>query len=136
MNQRINDKIEEIEIFLQDLEEIKPTTLDEYIKDKKTKAACERYIEKIAEASVDLAFLIIKYKNLKVPESDTEAFDILAKNNVISFELADKLQDFKGMRNIIAHQYGEINDDIIFEAIEQELITDVIEFVNKVKFIS
>jgi len=136
MNNRIDDKICEIEKYLDELEEIKPLNLEDYIKDIKTKAACERYIEKIIEAVVDLAFLLIKYKNFKSPESDTEAFNILSFNKIISLNLSDRLQDAKGMRNIIAHQYGQINDEIVFETIDQELIKDVTEFIEIIKTLS
>ncbi|MBI5148688.1 DUF86 domain-containing protein [Candidatus Pacearchaeota archaeon] len=105
MNKRIKDKIEEIEKYLDELGEIKPNNLKEYIKDFKTKAACERYTERIIEAVVDLAFLIIREKGFRIPEGDKEAFDILAKEKIISGELAEKLKEAKGMRNILAHEY-------------------------------
>ena len=74
---------------------------NEYVNDPKTKAACERYFEKIIEAVVDLAFLIIKEQGLKLPEEEKEAFDILALEKIIDKELAEKLKDAKGMRNIM-----------------------------------
>ena len=129
MNNRIADKIKELELYLSELETIKPSTLEEYKGDIKTKAACERYAERIIEAFVDLAFLIIKEQDFRPPENDTEAFVILAENNILSQELCDKLQDAKGMRNIIAHQYGEIDDSIVFHVLDEELITDVRAFI-------
>ena len=129
---RINDKIKEIQNFLSDLEEITPKDFKEYEKDIKSKAACERYIEKIVEAVIDLAFLVIKEKNFGIPEEDKETFDILVKNKIISAELAQKLKDAKGMRNIISHQYGTINDEIIFEAITDQIGKDVEEFIERI----
>lgn len=120
---RINDKIKEIEIYLNELLEVMPRTFDEY-KELKTKAACERYFEKIVEAVVDLAFLIIKQRRLKVPEEDKEVFDILLDENVISKELCERLKDAKGMRNLIAHEYGKIDDEIVFNSIVEELKKD------------
>jgi uncharacterized protein YutE (UPF0331/DUF86 family) len=81
---RINDKIEEIEKYLDELEEIKPTSFKHYINNIKTKAACERYFEKIIGVVVDLAFLLIKEKHLKTPEEEKQSFDILhnEKNNI------------------------------------------------------
>ena len=73
---RIKDKIKEIEGYLSELSEIMPGNFEEY-KEIKNKAACERYFEKIIEAVIDLSFLIIKDKNLRIPEEDKEAFDIL-----------------------------------------------------------
>ena len=47
MNERINDKIEEIKILLEQLLTLIPSEFEEYSTDYKTKAACERYIERI-----------------------------------------------------------------------------------------
>ena len=57
---RVEDKILEIEKYLEELIPNLPTELEEYKKDFKIKAVCERYFEKIVEAMVDLAFIIIK----------------------------------------------------------------------------
>ena len=37
------------------------------------------------------------------------------------------------MKNIISHQYGKIDDEIIFESITEELEKDVRYFIKKVK---
>jgi len=130
---RINEKIKEIEDYLDELLDIMPKDFPGYIADLKTKAACERYSEKIIGAVVDLAFLIIKEENFKVPEQDKEAFDILAEGKIISEDLAAKLKDARGMRNIISHQYGNLDDEIVFESITRELEKDVREFIENIK---
>ena len=132
MNRKI-DKIQEIEKFLEELTSVLPSDFEEYKSDFKIKAICERYFEKIIEAVIDLAFIIIKDKGLKIPEEDKEAFDILVKEKIISEKLAEKLRDAKGMRNIIAHEYGKIDDEIIFEAITTELEKDIEEFIEDIK---
>lgn len=68
MKERINDKIMQIERFLGELEPIMPGDLEEYEKDLKAKAACERYFEKIIDACIDLVFLVIRHKRLRIPE--------------------------------------------------------------------
>lgn len=130
---RIKDKIKEIGDYLGELDEILPENFFQYKDDLRTKAACERYFEKIMEAVIDLAFLVIKDKGFKIPEDDKEAFDILSKENVISEILAEKLKDAKGMRNIIAHEYGKIDDKIMFDSITEELSKDAEEFIENIK---
>ena len=107
---RITDKIEEIQEYLAELEEFMPDTFEGYRHDSKTKAACERYFEKIIEAAVDLAYLVIKNNGFKIPDDDKGAFDILAKEGIITEILAARLKDAKGMRNIISHEYGTVED--------------------------
>ncbi|MBW2981996.1 DUF86 domain-containing protein [Candidatus Woesearchaeota archaeon] len=130
---RIKDKLEEIEEFLEELKDILPSSFDEYKRNFEKKAACERYFEKIIESIIDLAFLIIKEKGFKIPEEDKEAFDILTNENIISKELAKRLKDAKGMRNIIAHEYGKIDDELVFHSITEELEKDVLDLINSVK---
>ena len=130
---RIDDKTKEIEDYLSELEKIAPKNFQEYKTDLKTKAACERYFEKIIEAVIDLAFLIIRDKGYKIPEEDKEAFDILAHEKIISQELAIKFKEAKGMRNIIAHEYGKTDDELIFHSITQELESDVNKLIKSVR---
>ena len=61
---RINDKIEEIDNYISESLNIIPHNFNEY-KEIKTKAACERYFEKIIGAVIDLSFLIIKARKVK-----------------------------------------------------------------------
>lgn len=130
MKDRIIDKIKEIEKYLIELEDFTPENIDEYQADHIKRAACERYFEKIIEACVDLASLIIRYKKIQIPEDDEKAFYVLSHNNVITANLANKLKEAKGMRNIIAHEYGKVDDELVFNAVKEELIPDVQEFIK------
>ncbi len=130
---RITEKITEIDEYFDQLSQIKPDTVEEYKGNLEKKAACERYVEKIVEAATDLAFLVIKVKKLSIPEDDINAFALLAENNIIDETLATKLKNAKGMKNIIAHQYGKINDDVVFEAITEELEQDIEAFMTCVE---
>jgi len=126
---RISDKISEIEQYLEELNSIVPSNFEEYKSSIEKKAACERYVEKIIEAATDLAFLIIKNKKLRIPQDDMDAFSILLENNIINNDLTARLKNAKGMRNIISHQYGKIDDEIIFESIKEELGRDIRDFI-------
>ena len=118
---RIEDKIEEIEKYLEEFLEINSLTFEEYLNDFKIRAACERYFEKIIEAVVDLAFIFIKWKDLQYPEDDKNTFEILFNEKIISENLSKKLIEAKGMRNILAHEYGKTDDELVFHSITEEL---------------
>ncbi len=130
---RIKAKIGEIESYLSELEEFMPSNFEEYKDDAKTKAACERYFEKITEALVDLAFLVIKEKGFRIPEDDKAAFDVLAEEKLISGKLAESLKNAKGMRNIISHQYGNVDNELVFHSITEEIVGDAEEFLKYLK---
>ena len=130
---RITDKLEEIEEYLGDLMEMVPKAFEEYSSDVKARAACERYFEKIVEASVDLAFLVLNYKDFEMPEDEESAFKVLADNKAIAPELSAQLSDFKGMRNIIAHKYGEIDDSRVYLTLSEEVERDIGEYLNSIR---
>ena len=132
MNERIQEKIAEIEKYLKELEQIIPPTFDDYKNSIGHKAACERYFEKIAEAVADVALLIIKDKKLMLPEEEKEAFDLLATSNIIKQNLANRLKDAKAMRNFLSHQYDKIDDSKVYHAITEQLFSDVTEFLGAI----
>lgn len=133
MNARIIDKASQLEQYVGELSALAPAEYRGYSGDLKTKAACERYFEKIVEAAVDLAFLIIKDRGLKLPEDDKEAFDALAQAGVITPELCRRLKEAKGMRNVIAHEYGSVDDELVFSAVTSEIERDAKEFLKAVR---
>lgn len=126
---RINDKINEIEQYLNEFSEFLPNDFEDYKKNIVLKAACERYVEKIVESITDLAFLLIKFKHLKLPEDDINAFRILYENKIINEKLYSNLKNAKGMRNILVHQYGLVDDETIFNSFNQ-LIDDSNYFIK------
>ena len=130
---RIRDKITEIEKFLEELNSALPKNFYSYKNDFKLKAIGERYFEKIVEAISDLSFLIIKEKNLKQPEEEEKVFEILKNNEIISDDLARKFKEAKGMRNILSHQYGNIDDELVFDSIKNELTSDPQQFIKNIK---
>lgn len=132
-DERIEEKIREINKYLEELDPIKPASLEEYMKDLKGKAACERYFEKIIEAVIDLGFIVAKSKSLEKPEDDRDLFNLLKRNKIIDSNLTERMQEAKGMKNFISHQYGDVNDELVFNAITKELKNDIKNFINQIK---
>lgn len=127
---RIDDKIAEIRKYLVELDEIKVDDLELYKQDFRTRGLYERYFEKIISAIIDLAFIFIKKRKVNMPEDEEHLFDTLYKEGIISEELMNKLKDAKGTRNIIAHEYGNIDDELVFHSVNEELNSDVEEFMG------
>ena len=127
------DKIKEVEKYLGELEEVLPDNIDSYLENLEKRLACERAFEKIIQSINDLAILIIKEKRFQMPNESTKAFHILYDKRIISRELADNLKKAMGMRNFLAHQYGDINDEIVFDAIQNRIFDDVNKFLDEVQ---
>ena len=88
-------------------------------------------LQRAAEQVIDMANHAIKKKKLGLPKESKESFEILAKAHVIPPELAGKLQGMVGFRNILVHEYQNLDIDIFVDVIEHRL-DDLIIFSNHV----
>jgi len=129
---RINEKIQDIRKYLDELNSVLSVTLEEYLRDFKIRNIYERQFEKIIEAIIDMIFLIIRKEGFKIPDNEDNSFEILSKEKVISKVLTKKLKSAKGMRNIIVHEYGKIDDVLVYMAVTEELEKDVEEFIKTI----
>ena len=111
----------------------KPEDFEEYKTNLQKKWACERACERLAEGLVDLGIFLIRLKEINYNEEDEKAFGVLLKNKIIDEILCEKLRNLKGMRDHIAHRYGEVDDKIVFDSINNEIKDDVNDFITVAK---
>ncbi|MFQ5456339.1 MAG: DUF86 domain-containing protein [Nitrospirota bacterium] len=78
-------------------------------------------LQRICEASIDMAMHVASVKRLGLPQDSREGFDLLQKVEIISEDLCDELKKMVGFRNIAVHDYQELNLDIIKDIIENRL---------------
>jgi len=64
---------------------------------------------------------------MRVPESYAETFKVLAEANVIEEELSKRLMEMAKFRNRLVHIYWEVDDELIYSIIKED-INDVEEF--------
>ena len=57
------------------------------------------------------------------------------KKEIIDKELAIKLKEAKGMRNILAHEYGEVDNSVVYSAVKDELHVDIEKFIISIKIL-
>ena len=88
MEQRVEQKINEIQDYLEEFGTIMPASFEEYNSDLLKKAACERYFEKIMSSAESLALMILRNKQLPFPEADSAAYLVLSENMIIESELS------------------------------------------------
>ncbi|KKB33920.1 hypothetical protein QY97_02883 [Bacillus thermotolerans] len=78
-------------------------------------------IQRACEASIDIAMHVVADKKLGIPQTSRDAFELLAKNGIITEELSFKMKAMVGFRNIAVHDYQDINLEIVKVIIEKHL---------------
>lgn len=81
----------------------------------------ERYLQLAIQCIIDISNHIVADMRLDLPSDNRELFETLARRKVISKALSVKLTATAGFRNILVHEYLEINRHLVYRALKQDL---------------
>jgi len=114
--ERILIKIGQLDGYLRELSSIAPETRGQY-KGIEKKRACERLLQLCVEAVIDICSILVAGLRLGLPAEEDDLIRRLTGKGVLSPELGDKVREMRAFRNILVHEYGRIDDDLVFEAL-------------------
>lgn len=80
----------------------------------------ERILELLVGAAADLLFHILAERG-RAPTSYRDAFRLAAQEGLLPGDLAGRLQQAAGMRNVLVHLYETIDYDILYASIAPAL---------------
>ena len=92
-------------------------------------------LQRACEAAIDLGTRISCLKQLGIPQSSRDVFQLLEKAKHIPKQLSQHLQRMVGFRNIAVHEYQKVNLDVVRSIIEKRL-DDFHLFIECIKKIS
>lgn len=127
---RVLIKLEELERYLSELKSIFPADFEKY-QHVAVKRACERLLQLSIESTIDVCKKLLIGNRLGIPQDEMDLFDKLAKANVFSQDVLLMLKQMRNLRNILVHEYTEIDDKKVFEIIEYRL-NDFVQFKQQV----
>lgn len=117
---KVYRKLEEMKIYLNDLDNLLPDSFKEYVSETKTIRACEKTIELAIEAVISIISMIVSQEKLGIPDSEDDLIDFVSKKNIISKDVAREIKAMKGFRNILVHKYGEVDDARVYSYLSEE----------------
>jgi uncharacterized protein YutE (UPF0331/DUF86 family) len=117
---RILAKLDELDSYLRELRSVVPASFHEYLTVEKRRSS-ERLLQVAIEAVIDICALLVTGLRLGLPADEDDLFEKLSAREVISPSLADLLRRMKGMRNILVHEYGRVDNALVFETVQQRL---------------
>ena len=79
------------------------------------KRSCERLLQLAVEATIDACAMLVSGLRLGLPGEENDLFEKLARRDVISKGMTETLRRMKGMRNLLVHEYGRVDDELIFD---------------------
>jgi uncharacterized protein YutE (UPF0331/DUF86 family) len=117
----IENKISSVHKYLGILAKYIQFSKDDITSDIDRKGAVERYLYLVMQAAIDLSEAVISYKKLRKPSTMSESFHILNEAGIIPPELTEHMVKMTGFRNIIAHDYENLNYDIVYDVLQNRL---------------
>lgn len=132
MLRRIKNKMSRTEEYVAFLKEIIPDCHKKIKTDKLYQGAVLHYLYLVADCSVTLAEMVIKYKQFQTPESYVDAIDILGEKKIIPSEFAYNFAKIASFRNFLAHDYDKINFESICEFAQNNL-DEVLEYTQYIR---
>lgn len=94
---------------------------ERFVRDPLMYGNAERYLQLAIQAVLDISNHVVADRNLSLPADSRELFDLLAKEKVLPAALARKLTPMAGFRNILVHEYLEIDRHRVYRALSDDL---------------
>ena len=123
----IESKLDIIERNLEFLGEFEYTDSEEFLGSYRDVQAAKYSLLEITECCIDIASHIIAVKGMGRVEEYRGMFHLLGEKGVIETDLAKRLGDMAGFRNLLVHRYGDVDNAVVLEMIQSEL-SDVVDF--------
>lgn len=130
--ERIRQKIGRIREHLTLIRSIQGDCASRFRSDPLYRGALLHYLYLLADSCIVLAELVIKEKGLRLPQSYAEAFEILGDSGVLDGRFANDFARIAGFRNFLAHDYENLDAEMICEQILLKL-GDVDEYLRQIE---
>jgi len=116
---------------LQKLEPFRSKKKEEILQDPYLQDIIERNLEVSAQAVIDIANRIISIEDLEKPQDYYDAILRLGEAGIIPLKFAQKLAPIAGFRNILVHDYLDIDWDEVYNNLHQ--LNDISKFMEQIK---
>lgn len=117
----IVDKLRYINRYTDDLKQIRGMSKEDYVEDMVTQRAVERTLMNLVQACIDLAQHIRSAEDLSPTGTAKQEMQALGNADIISRETQEKMEEAIGFRNILAHRYGDIDHEVVFDVLHNDL---------------
>ena len=120
--QLVAQKLESLRRCIQRVESKLPDSVETLLTDLDAQDIVSLNLTRAVQMSVDIAsHWLAGHSESTAPKTMEEAFEILANSGTIEPELAVKMRKLVGLRNLIIHNYDDVNWEIVFAICQYHL---------------
>lgn len=126
----VTERLNRLGLVLKELERLQEKGRDAYEANFELRLATEHALQTAVQICIDVGAHLIAEHGLTTPADYRAVFNILTSAGLDS-GLAERLSNAAGMRNVIVHEYLAVNDDLLWEALDN--LDDLRNFVTFVQ---
>lgn len=112
---RIIADIEKIRVVLEKI------SYEAMVTDEATMTIIERRLERVINRSLDINLHVIRSLAIPPPDDYKSSFSMLAEHAVLTKELSLNIAPCVGTRNILVHEYDDLNTMQFYEALKNAI---------------
>lgn len=117
----IQARLKLLDNYMVELQRLQPTEFEEYVSNYLIHRTVERDLQTAIEACLDIGRHLIAKEGFRYPEDNADVFRILAEEKVIPSELLARLEEMAGFRNVLVHEYADLDDDKVYRNFKDNL---------------
>ncbi|MHA2274042.1 MAG: type VII toxin-antitoxin system HepT family RNase toxin [Candidatus Hodarchaeales archaeon] len=129
---RIASRIRDIERHIPIISRIHDQGIAAYCDNYEDYLLSQRCLEIVFQAMIDIASHIISSEFKEVPTSYGDLFVILGQQGVLPEEFGLKLKRMAGLRNLLVHNYGHLENERLYEILD-DTIKDAQAFIQLIQ---
>lgn len=110
-----------LEEYMSDLRELQKVDFATYTASMVIRRATERTLQISIEVCLDIGKHIIAEDRYRFPVDNKDVFSVLVEQGIVSAALLPSLMEMARFRNLVVHDYGRIDDAIVYGILKRRL---------------
>jgi len=117
----IRRRIDKLEEFLEILRRTRGYSFEEFVADPERYGSAERFLHLAIEAVNDMGAHVVADENLGPFERARDLPSIFEEEGLMDEDLAEKWKSMVGFRNILVHEYVDIDRRTVYDILQNAL---------------
>jgi uncharacterized protein YutE (UPF0331/DUF86 family) len=114
-------RLRKLDGYLLSLRQVQTVPLEEFLDDDGIQTYVERKLQLTIQVCMDIGNYLIGQLGLAVPDEAENVFAVLGREGVIERDLARRMVGMVRFRNILVHDYLDIDSQIVYHNLTDEL---------------
>ena len=117
----LSARLDALESYLAELRTLGGRTREEFVREPALHHLAERYLQLACECVLDLTHHVISDQGYRQPSSYRDAIEVLREEGLLVDDLAGRLKEWMGFRNVLVHFYLNVDHGRSYDAIRDDL---------------